>query len=805
MRKRLILFVIFALFLSLTIISVGAQQDPPTPTATPGTGIRPVNPTATPMPPVVTPIRPGDPRTIRGTPVTPPTFVPPPTLDELFEQYPDLEPYVEAFGGTLLEDIDFSELYERMITIFEAQGGTGVAVFLTDSGIIERLGLPVSYLDLLTEFDEGGLTAVEELARTRGIINDLDELVGYLAIDDEENLPEVTATLTGMGVSVYDYLPNTDELEIGIRLDILAQYQTPGTLIAYLVSVANVPHVIGFRGPVGSFPTDFNFQVESVNGDYVNTDDWNKSGFTGEGVRVGVLDVGGFAGIMTQIQAGELPDNIVGNYDLDDMEFQFSDHGTACAIVIHRVAPDAELFVAYYDGTDSSFFDALDFFRQNDVDVISYSGGSSVGPRDGTWGQAVYVNEFVRETGILWVNSAGNEALAHSMWNYNPGEDGWHDFGGGEYWMPFIANSYSVMIAMNWNGNWNGGEDTFFRFTVQDNNGNEVAFASEPKTGRRNDFPFQFTAFEAVPGDIYYLAIQGGQGATSSHVLDIFTTRGEVAEWANVPSYSVSIPGDASSSLTVAATGRSSDRLESYSSQGPRMDNDMKPDIAAPTGEQLPGYTDSFGFNGTSGSAPLVAAAAALVMQAYPQMSQEEVKAFLMENARDVGDAGFDPLFGIGQLEMPAPDASGTGDGGFEPRGSGTDAAGFLIDSNVQFGVKSQGELGMQVTISFQVDNLQDQDVAAVIIFNDENGDALTSPDEDYELFGTIGTGSVFTVLYESSVFNDVVLFMPDRMFSNLDVGDGLSYTLAIIDLSDSENLNFLFVSDPNPISLVEQ
>jgi len=49
------------------------------------------------------------------------------------------------------------------------------------------------------------------------------------------------------------------------------------------------------------------------------------------------------------------------------------------------------------------------------------------------------------------------------------------------------------------------------------------------------------------------------------------------------------------------------------------------------------------------------------------------------------------------------------------------------------------------------------------------------------------------------------VLFMPDRMFSNLDVGDGLSYTLAIIDLSDSENLNFLFVSDPNPISLVEQ
>ncbi len=799
MRNRVIVLIL-ALMTVLAIVPVGAQEATPTP----GVEIRPVNPTPTPQPPVVTPIGPGGARTVRGTPVAPVEFIPPPTLDDLFAAYPDLQPYVEELEGALVEEIDFSLLYERIITIFEEQGGTGLAVFLTDSGIMEKLGLPLSYLDLLTEYDETGLAGVEDLARARGIINDFNELVGYLAIDDEANVPQVTDALIGLGVSVYNYLQNTGELEIGVPLDILAQYQTPGTLIEYLVTVANVPHVVGFRGPIGSTPTDFNLQIESVNGDYVNTDDWNKSGFTGDGIRIGVLDVGGFAGIATQIQAGELPNTVVGNYDMDDLEFTPSDHGTACAIVIHRVVPDAELFVAYYDGTDSAFLDALEFFADNDVDIVSYSGGSSVGPRDGTWGQAVWVNEFVQDTGTLWVNSAGNEALAHSMWYFNPGDDGWHDFGGGEYWMPFQANGFFTMVALNWNGAWDGGEESFFRFTVQDDFGNEVAFASEPKSGRRNDFPYQFTAFETEPGATYYLAIQGGRGATTEHVLDIFTTRAYVADWANVPTYSVSIPGDAASSLTVAATGRESDRLENYSSQGPRMDNDSKPDIAAPTGEQLPGYEDEFGFNGTSGSAPLVAAAAALVMEAYPDMTQEEVKAFLVENARDLGENGFDPLFGNGQLEMPAPDVTGSR-GGFEPRASGSDAAATLLDSNVQFGVKSQGQYGMQVTLSFQVDNLLDQDIAAVIIFTDENGDVLQPADPDYELFGTIGAGEVFTVLYESAVFSDVVLFIPDGVFADIPRGTQLSYTLSIIDLSDTDNLNFLFVSDPIAVEVSER
>ncbi len=92
-----------------------------------------------------------------------------------------------------------------------------------------------------------------------------------------------------------------------------------------------------------------------------------------------------------------------------------------------------------------------------------------------------------------------------------------------------------------------------------------------------------------------------------------------------------------------------------------------------------------------------------------------------------------------------------------------------------------------------------DEDGAVLITLSatDGNGDALEAADGDYELFGTIGTGEIFTVLYESSVFSDVVLFIPNNVFANVPRGTQLSYQLAIIDLTDTDNLNFLYMSDP--------
>lgn len=59
-------------------------------------------------------------------------------------------------------------------------------------------------------------------------------------------------------------------------------------------------------------------------------------------------------------------------------------------------------------------------------------------------------------------------------------------------------------------------------------------------------------------------------------------------------------------------------------------------------------------FTGTSGSVPLVAAAAALVLQKWPQLSGSDAGNVLLATARDIGAAGTDPIFGRGLLDIKA-------------------------------------------------------------------------------------------------------------------------------------------------------
>src|SRR5205807_2050323 len=125
-------------------------------------------------------------------------------------------------------------------------GATGVAAFIKGSGLLEKMGIPLSYLDLLSVYDKGGFDAVKKLATDRQIINDKNEVVGYLAVDDPLNLDFVMKDLDKLGVTTYGFLPDSEELEIGIPLDLLGQYQTPDTLLKFLVSVAQVNHVVGF-------------------------------------------------------------------------------------------------------------------------------------------------------------------------------------------------------------------------------------------------------------------------------------------------------------------------------------------------------------------------------------------------------------------------------------------------------------------------------------------------------------------------------------------------------------------------------
>jgi len=120
------------------------------------------------------------------------------------------------------------------------------------------------------------------------------------------------------------------------------------------------------------------------------------------------------------------------------------------------------------------------------------------------------------------------------------------------------------------------------------------------------------------------------------------------------PEGSLSAPADAASALTVGAVDvLSPDTIEDFSSRGPTEDGRIKPDLVAPDQVSTTTYSPE-PFGGTSASAPHVAGAAALVKQANPSFSPQQVKAFLEGRAVDLGSTGKDNDYGSGRLSLGA-------------------------------------------------------------------------------------------------------------------------------------------------------
>ncbi len=759
--------------------------------------IQPANPkaTTTPRPPKATePADGGSVITVDGTSVavTQPAINPPTTLDDLLKQYPDLKAFIDKLPPNLSES-DLADLYKRIVQIYKDKGASGVAVFLKDSGILDKLGIPLSYLDLLTAYgDKGDLKAVETLARQRKLISDKNEIVGYLSLDSKANLASATNDLKALGVSVYSFNDNTDELEIGIPLGILTQLGTPEKLLGYLSKIAKVNHVVGFRPPIPkTVSKDLDLQkVNSKSAVTIGADKWQQAGITGKGVRIGILDLG-FGGV-SKYAGKQLPpaNQIKSNVPLDELTQQEEDHGTAVAMVIHGIAPDAELYLAYLDNSsDQSWDEAVKFLLDNQVKVINFSAGIAAGPRDGTFGVSVIVDQIVQDSGVLWVNAAGNEAVDHYMRPFKDNGKGLHAFTSKAALLPFIALDPNTTVFLNWNGNWAGKEKDEYDFRVLDKDGNELVSAAEPIKGKKNDLPVQIASFEATPKTQYFLEVKKAH-AKGKNVLDIFIPNARFPDWAQNPDHSVTMPGDTNSVLTVGATGLTQDDLEFFSSQGPTNDDRIKPDITAPDGEPLP--VAPKGFFGTSGSAPVVAGAAALVLQQNPDFTNEQLKAYLMQNVVDLGDQGEDPQFGAGRLALPDPGSANNNTEatpapeqptetpednggnvtptkaratpvpkGKTPAPKGGAASATISSVDAKFDIKYKGQKGMAIFTNFEVDNFKGKQGLVIALFFDANNQPLPASDKNYTIGTGLGAGFTFTAKTDKDTYSDAAMFLP--------------------------------------------
>ena len=106
--------------------------------------------------------------------------------------------------------------------------------------------------------------------------------------------------------------------------------------------------------------------------------------------------------------------------------------------------------------------------------------------------------------------------------------------------------------------------------------------------------------------------------------------------------------------LTVAATDESS-RVTAFSTTGAAVDV-AAPGVdivgAVPLTRDPSGYQT--GFEGTSFSAPIVAAAAAWIWTARPTLTVGQLAEVLRRSARDIGAPGFDQASGWGIVDIPS-------------------------------------------------------------------------------------------------------------------------------------------------------
>jgi subtilisin family serine protease len=426
----------------------------------------------------------------------------------------------------------------------------------------------------------------------------------------------------------------------------LVQALVPPGVLPELAAQATVERV---RAP-------YHRVAESVDGEELEASGapgWHARGFTGEDVKVAIID-GGFAGYTSRQASGDLPANVV-TADFCGGDLLEEEHGTAVAEIVHEMAPAAQLYLLCID-TEVDLAAAEAYAEAQGVQIISHS-ISWFGPErgDGT-GLIGEIVAKARAAGILWVNAAGNYGDAHWSGTFTSTDgDLWHEWGQGDE-----ANSVLIPVGrvicgfLRWD-EWPVGRSDF-DLLLHVQAANQTLVVSDGwQTGTQPAVEGGCVLNDTGVDQLVGWAIYGWDVNTTPQ-LDFFGMVGPPLEH-QVAAGSIADPASSPAALAVGALCWHTNALEPYSSQGPTIDGRTKPDIAGHDSFSSATYgaagdCGEDGFAGTSASAPQVAGAAALVQGRYQDDGPAEIQAYLEQHAIDLGTPGRDDLHGAGQLSL---------------------------------------------------------------------------------------------------------------------------------------------------------
>jgi hypothetical protein len=392
------------------------------------------------------------------------------------------------------------------------------------------------------------------------------------------------------------------------------------------------------------------------------------AGQTGAGVKVAVIDLG-FTGLAAAQSSGDLPASLTAVDDCSGGFDTTTEHGTAVAEVVHKMAPDASLYLICV-GTEVQLAQAETYAKANGITIVNHSVAwfnSSRGDGSGADGTPDATVADANANGILWVNAAGNAAQTHWSGTFADNGYGWNLFAAGDIGNSFyLASGMSMCAHLKWDS-WPVTSQDYDLYLARSSDGLIVASSRNTQNGIQP--PTEDACFTNPSGvsDYFFVAIYKYIAAAAPR-FDLFVSSDAyLALQHQVAAGSVTEPASSPSAFAAGAVCWQGTTIEPFSSRGPTIDGRVKPDLSGPDGVSSFTYGSSAGCNGatgffgTSAAAPHVAGAAALVESAHPSFTATQVKSYLQTNAKDLGTTGKDNTYGSGLLFLPSPPGKPTG------------------------------------------------------------------------------------------------------------------------------------------------